>query len=138
MDEGTHRAVVAAGRALRAAADAGHDLRDADRTLLWLAREEGSIAVDREYWRTAAPEEGAFASPALFASTLPSAAAAVVAVAFGLRGPVLVVTGDGTAPSRPPREVARALGADFILAMVVRPDGASACVERVDEDEGGE
>jgi 3-oxoacyl-(acyl-carrier-protein) synthase len=138
MDDGTRRAIVAADRALREAAASGHRLRDSERTLLWLAREEGSIAVDREYWRTAATEGGAFASPALFASTLPSAAAAVVALAFGLRGPVLVVTGGGTAPSRPPRAVARSLGADYVVAVVIGPDSSSASVESVGTGEASE
>jgi len=49
-----------------------------------------------------------------------------------------VVTGGGTAPSRPPRAVARSLGADYVVAVVIGPDSSSASVESVGTGEASE
>jgi hypothetical protein len=96
-----------------------------------VAVEGGSAAADRAYWETAATAGGAYASPALFAATLPSAAAAEVAAAFGLVGPCVVVTGRGTSPRVPSDATAAALGAAHVLAIAIDADRADAILGRV-------
>jgi len=122
LDAGTRLALLAVSRA----ASSGVPIRDAASVLLWLAVEEGSADADRAYWATAAPSGGAYASPALFAATLPSAVAAEVASGFGLLGPCVVVTGRGTSPLLPSPGVARTFGADRLLAVEVGPGRARA------------
>ncbi len=98
-----------------------------DRLLLWVAAEDGSAAADREFWRGAAAEGGRYASPALFAATLPSFLAGDLAIALGLTGPVLVQAGRGARDAYPPTGVADALRAagavDGVLAVLPAREG---------------
>jgi hypothetical protein len=132
-DAATLRALMAVSLAFqranndRANNDAGVPIFEGS-PLLWVATEEGSRAVDEAFWRTAAGDGGAYASPMLFASTLPSAVAAEVTRVFRMRGPVVVVAGAGSAPSRPPAGLAALLGAQHVLALVLHPDHAHATI----------
>jgi 3-oxoacyl-[acyl-carrier-protein] synthase II len=57
----------------------------------WSAR--GCLATDAEYYRTVIPQGGKFASPNLFAYTLPTCFLGEAAIRFGLTGPTLVLSG---------------------------------------------
>ncbi len=52
----------------------------------------GCLLTDLAYYETVVPEDGAFASPALFSYTLPNCFLGEAAARFGLTGPAYVVT----------------------------------------------
>ena len=93
MDEFSRLGVSAVGLALQ---DAGLDE--------WRSKREVSIVVntvygclhtDLDYFETVLPENGAFASPALFSYTLPNCFLGETASRFGLTGPGYVMTEQG-------------------------------------------
>ena len=63
---------------------------------LVVSTERGCLALDTAYFETAATDDGALASPNLFAYTLPSTMLGEAAIQFGLTGPSFVV--DDTVP----------------------------------------
>jgi 3-oxoacyl-[acyl-carrier-protein] synthase II len=52
----------------------------------------GSVDVDHEYFRTVVPQSGLFASPNLFAYTLPNCMIGEISIRYGLTGPAMVVS----------------------------------------------
>ena len=103
LDDYTKLLLTALGLALE---DAGmgtegpKDIGIAARTVL------GCLATDREFWRTAMSDGGKFASPSLFAYTLPNSCMGEAAIGFGLTGPTFLL---GTGRQDDPALVTAAL-----------------------------
>lgn len=94
FDDYTKAGFAAIALALR---DAGLDQWTEKRPIgLVVSTQRGCLAMDEAYFQTAAPEGGAFASPNLFAYTLPNCMLGEAAIQFGLTGPSFVV--DDTVP----------------------------------------
>jgi 3-oxoacyl-[acyl-carrier-protein] synthase II len=71
--------------------DAGWPAGIRTRTALVAATAYGCLATDEEYYRTVLPQEGALASPNLFAYTLPNCFLGEAALRFGFTGPTMVL-----------------------------------------------
>ena len=90
MDEFSRLGVSAMGLALR---DAGMDVWTVKRAVgVVVATVYGCLHTDLDYFETVVPEQGAFASPALFSYTLPNCFLGEAAARFGLTGPGYVVS----------------------------------------------
>ena len=89
MDEFSRLGVSAIGLALK---DAGLDAWTAKREVgIVVATVYGCLHTDMAYFETIVPENGAFASPALFSYTLPNCFLGEAASRFGLTGPGYVI-----------------------------------------------
>ena len=90
MDEFSRLGVSAVGLALQ---DAGLDEWRSKREMgIVVNTVYGCLHTDLDYFETVLPENGAFASPALFSYTLPNCFLGEAASRFGLTGPGYVVT----------------------------------------------
>ena len=90
MDEFSRLGVSAMGLALR---DAGMDDWTVKRAVgVVIATVYGCLHTDLDYFETVIPEQGGFASPALFSYTLPNCFLGEAAARFGLTGPAYVVS----------------------------------------------
>ena len=90
MDEFSRLGVSAIGLALQ---DAGLDEWTSKREVgIVVNTVYGCLHTDLDYFETVMPENGAFASPALFSYTLPNCFLGEAASRFGLTGPGYVVT----------------------------------------------
>lgn len=90
MDEFSRLGVSAIGLALQ---DAGLDQWRSKREMgIVVNTVYGCLHTDLDYFETVMPENGAFASPALFSYTLPNCFLGEAASRFGLTGPGYVVT----------------------------------------------
>jgi 3-oxoacyl-[acyl-carrier-protein] synthase II len=93
MDEFSKLGVSAIGLALQ---DAGLDGRISNRGVgIVVATVYGCLHTDLDYFETVTPENGSFASPALFSYTLPNCFLGEAASRFGLTGPGYVVSQQG-------------------------------------------
>ena len=93
MDEFSKLGVSAIGLALQ---DAGLDGRISKRRVgIVVTTVYGCLHTDLDYFETVMPENGAFASPALFSYTLPNSFLGEAASRFGLTGPGYVVSQQG-------------------------------------------
>ena len=93
MDEFSKLGVSAIGLALQ---DAGLDEWTSKREVgIVVNTVYGCLHTDLDYLETVLPENGAFASPALFSYTLPNCFLGEAASRFGLTGPGYVVTEQG-------------------------------------------
>ena len=93
MDEFSKLGVSAIGLALQ---DAGLDGRISKRgTGIVVTTTYGCLHTDLDYFETITPENGSFASPALFSYTLPNCFLGEAASRFGLTGPGYVVSQQG-------------------------------------------
>jgi 3-oxoacyl-[acyl-carrier-protein] synthase II len=90
MDEFSKLGVSAVGLALQ---DAGLNEWTSKREIgIVVATVYGCLQTDLDYFETVLPEDGAFASPALFSYTLPNCFLGEAAARFGLTGPGYVVS----------------------------------------------
>lgn len=90
MDEFSRLGVSVIGLALQ---DAGMDEWTAKRAVgVVVSTVYGCLHTDLDYFETVIPEQGAFASPALFSYTLPNCFLGEAAARFGLTGPGYVVS----------------------------------------------
>ncbi|MBW2708148.1 MAG: hypothetical protein JRD04_02520 [Deltaproteobacteria bacterium] len=90
MDEFSRLGVSAIGLALK---DAGMDAWTAKRAVgIVVSTGYGCLHTDVAYFETTKPENGAFASPALFSYTLPNCFLGEAATRFGLTGSGYVIT----------------------------------------------
>lgn len=90
MDEFSRLGVSAVGLALQ---DAGLDEWTSKREVgIVVNTVYGCLHTDLDYFETVTPENGAFASPALFSYTLPNCFLGEAAARFGLTGPGYVIT----------------------------------------------
>ena len=90
MDDFSRLGVSAMGLALR---DAGMDDWTARRAVgVVVSTVYGCLHTDLDYFETVIPEQGAFASPALFSYTLANCFLGEAAARFGLTGPAYVVS----------------------------------------------
>jgi len=93
MDEFSRLGVSAAGLALQ---DAGLNGRISKQGMgIVVTTVYGCLHTDLDYFETVTPENGAFASPALFSYTLPNCFLGEAASRFGLTGPGYVVSQQG-------------------------------------------
>jgi 3-oxoacyl-[acyl-carrier-protein] synthase II len=93
MDEFSRLGVSAVGLALQ---DAGLDRRISKQRMgIVVTTVYGCLHTDLDYFETVMPENGAFASPALFSYTLPNCFLGEAASRFGLTGPGYVVSPQG-------------------------------------------
>jgi len=93
MDEFSRLGVSAVGLALQ---DAGLDEWTSKREVgIVVNTVYGCLHTDLDYFETVTPENGAFASPALFSYTLPNCFLGEAAARFGLTGPGYVITEQG-------------------------------------------
>ncbi len=90
MDEFSKLGVSAVGLALQ---DAGLNEWMSKREIgIVVATVYGCLQTDLDYFETVLPEDGVFASPALFSYTLPNCFLGEAAASFGLTGPGYVVS----------------------------------------------
>ncbi len=122
MDPPARAATLAAAFALEDAGFAPVPDGVSDRVLLWAATARGSEEEDAFFWETTLVADGALASPALFAATLPSAIPGEVARVLGLAGPAVVEAGRSAEESLPGGPVLEALAgsAELVLHLVLR------------------
>ena len=93
MDEFSRLGVSAVGLALQ---DAGRDESCSRRDVgIVVSTAYGCLHTDLDFFKTVMPENGAFASPALFSYTLPNCFLGEAASRFGLTGPGYVMTEQG-------------------------------------------
>jgi len=95
MDAFSKFGVSAVGLALQ---DAGLNEWTAKREVgIVVATVYGCLQTDLDYFETVLPEDGAFASPALFSYTLPNCFLGEAAARFGLTGPGYVTSQENSA-----------------------------------------
>ena len=110
MDEFSKLGVSAIGLALQ---DAGLDGRIPKRRVgIVVTTVYGCLHTDLDYFETVAPENGAFASPALFSYTLPNCFLGEAASRFGLTGPGYVVSQQGVSDLSSTRAVLEDMDSD--------------------------
>lgn len=92
---------------------------------LVVSMERGSECDDRSYWATVTDHGAALASPAGFATTLPSTVAGEIASAQQLTGPCLVFTGGAAGAIATAALVAddAPTGVTHVLLVVIRGEG---------------
>ncbi len=116
MDEFSRLGVSAIGLALQ---DAGLDQWRSNRKMgIVVNTVYGCLHTDLDYFETVQPENGTFASPALFSYTLPNCFLGEAASRFGLTGPGYVMTGQGNSGLSSIRAVLEEMdGEDFESAL---------------------
>ena len=110
MDEFSRLGVSAVGLALQ---DAGLDGRISKKGMgIVVTTVYGCLHTDLDYFETVTPENGAFASPALFSYTLPNCFLGEAASRFGLTGPGYVVSQQGDSDLSSTRAVLEDMGCE--------------------------